>query len=36
MGINGAKAIAWAVYCAIELGDGLVTPEHLDKGKDEH
>lgn len=28
-GINGAKAVTWAIHCAIESGDGLVTPEKL-------
>ena len=33
MGINGAKAIARAVYLAVDSGDGLVPPVRLDKEK---
>lgn len=33
MGINGAKAIARAVYLAVDSGDGLVPPARLDKEK---
>ena len=30
MGINGAQAVAWAIHCAINSGDGLVTPKKLE------
>ena len=29
MGIKGAQAVAWAIHCAIDSGDGLVTPKTL-------
>jgi len=29
-GINGAKAVAWAIHCAIDFADGLVTKKQLD------
>jgi ADP-ribosylglycohydrolase len=29
MGIKGAQAVAWAIHCAINSSDGLVTPKAL-------